>query len=210
MADPSQVLEALEASIPGLRQTASERGWRQLREREFQRALEAATGRRSAALVLQQWPRVGRVDLQLDRGTALELKWAIDDNTLCNCAWDVAKLGAAIAGRKLQRGYLVAGAPDTLWNTRQTGTELLDTAEYHDPLIVSRYERWWRFWCRDVKTQPLELPRVIATIDAGRVSAVLEDEPFTLRLTEVLVPDPGWEVFHCPHAARGEACGPRH
>lgn len=209
MGSSEDVVRAVKAAVPGLRQAAHGKSPCALRERDLQSALQNATGALPASLRLQRWPGVGPLDLRLPDGIGLELKWAVSGDTLCNCAWDIAKLATGIAAGEIESGFLVAGAPQLHWTSRAPGTELLESAVYPDPAIVNEYESWWRFWCRDVKTQPQALPRLIETIEVARVKVALGSEPFSICITEVRVPDRAWVDYVCPHRARGEPCRER-
>lgn len=192
--------EVIALAIPGLQARAAEKGREALRERDLQEALELATGTAHAT---------GALDLELAPRVGLELKWAQSGDTLCNCAWDIAKLGTAVAEGRLDAGYLVAGAPDAHWNAGAPGTELLESAAYPGLAIVERYEGWWRFWCRDVVTQPVRLPAGIGVTGGTRVRAVLGGTPFSIRVAEVRARPDEWVDFVCPHVARGEPCRER-
>jgi hypothetical protein len=151
-------LTLLEAS-PALQAAAAEKGWRALTERDFQRAVEGASGAHSAPIQLDRWPSVGSVDIMVPGRVALELKWCKSGDTLGNCAWDIAKLGCAIAEGRVARGLIAAGAPAAHWSSSAQGVELFTTRMYEDDDLTRRYESWWRFWCKDVKTRPVELPQ---------------------------------------------------
>jgi hypothetical protein len=200
------VLEQLARSVVLLDRVAIERGEDRLVERDLQRALETTSGARSAALRLSRWPQVGRVDLMLRTGTALELKWARSGDTLCNCAWDIAKLASALAEGRAREAFIAAGAPSGHWDAGARGTELFSSRTYDGDAIVRDYEGWWRLWCRDVKTRPVELPASIRVEAAGEVNASLAGTPWTIRLAWVEVPTGGWLTHVCPHRWRGERC----
>ena len=115
-------------------------------ERDLQRKLEDVSGAGSRPLRLAAWPNVGRVDLELADGVGVELKWCRSGDTLVNCAWDIAKLGTALAEGQLLVAILVAGAPTQHWNEGQPGVELFDNTVYEGDDLVRRYESSWRFW----------------------------------------------------------------
>jgi hypothetical protein len=111
-------------------------------ERDFQRALESATGARPACVSLAHWPEVGPVDLMLENAVALELKWCRSGDTLGNCAWDVAKLGCAIAEGRVGEGFLAAGAPARHWEGGASGVDLFTPRLYEGDELARRYEGW--------------------------------------------------------------------
>jgi hypothetical protein len=197
------------SAIPALQRAAEEKGWRRTVERDFQRAVETAGGVRSRAVNLERWPAVGSVDVLLSGGVGLELKWCKSGNALGNCAWDVAKLGCAIAEGQLAAGLIAAGAPAEHWRTAAPGVGLFDSRSYPDDAIVREYESWWRFWCKDVNTRPVRLPHTVSVIDEASVSAELDGVPFVLRLAQVTVNDASWRTHVCPHRWRNELCPPR-
>jgi hypothetical protein len=201
----------LDTAVPALRQRAAEVGWTRTVERDLQKALDDATGAGSVAIELTRWPKVGRVDLMLPGRIAVELKWCKGGDTLGNCAWDAAKLAAALAEGQITEGYLVAGAPLVHWATRNDGVELFGKhALFTGDAIVRHYEGWWRFWCKAVVTRPVELP---ASFALSAVSAVQFDlDPATsweLRLARVELLDATPRPHVCPHRWRGERCRPR-
>jgi hypothetical protein len=199
----------IEACLPDLQAAAAERGGDALVERDFQRAIEAASGARSARITLDRWPAVGSVDVMLADRRALELKWCRSGDTLANCAWDIAKLGCSIAERRVAEGFIAAGAPRPHWASGADGVELFGDATYTDDELIRRYESWWRFWCKDVLTRPVELPRSLAVVDEGSTSAELNGAPFEFRVARVEVVDSTWRTHVCPHRWQGELCRPR-
>lgn len=207
MAPPE--LSILDACSPELQVSAAAKGWDRTNERDFQRAVEAASGGHSASVLLTHWPTVGAVDIVLSGEVGLELKWCKSGDTLVNCAWDIAKLGCAIAEGQLTAGFIAAGAPAAHWDGHGSGTELFAPRVYEDDDLARHYERWWRFWCRDVATRPVDLPRSVAVADEGSISTELDGMPFVLRLARVEVVDPAWRVHVCPHRWRSERCSPR-
>ena len=96
--------------------------------------------------MLEHWPAVGPIDLLDDHGLAVELKWAKSGDTLCNCAWDVAKLATALVEEQVQDAWIAAAAPIAHWHAHRPGTELFEPATYEGDALIRRYESWWRFW----------------------------------------------------------------
>lgn len=203
------VLSTLEACSAELQQAATAKGWNGTVERDFQRAVESVSGARSAVVRLAHWPALGPVDVMLPGRVALELKWCKSGDTLINCAWDIAKLACAMAEGQADEGLVAAGAPALHWDTRASGVELFMACVYENDDLARGYEGWWRFWCKDVATRPVDLPRSIAVADEGSVTTELDGMPFILRLARVEVIDPAWHVHVCPHRWRGERCPPR-
>jgi len=206
---PVPVLPMLEASAAELERAAASKGWNRTVERDLQHAVESVSGARSAAIRLAHWPSVGPVDVMLPSRVALELKWCRSGDTLANCAWDIAKLGCAVAEGEVDEALVAAGAPAVHWESEALGVELFAPRVYRGDDLARRYESWWRFWCRDVAARPIDLPCSIALADAGSVSIDFDGMPFVLRLARVEVIDRAWCVHVCPHRWRGERCPPR-
>ena len=202
-------LQLLQRASASLQRVAADKGPARMTERDFQRAVEAASGARSGALELASWPNVGRVDLELPGRLGLELKWCRSGNTLANCVWDVAKLATALAEGRLDEGVIVAGAPVAHWRGAASGVELFDDAVHSSEGLVKRYESWWRFWCNDVLTRPVRLPATIGVSALGRLEVDLAGTAYELRAARVDSVDRVWRDHVCPHRWRGERCGPR-
>jgi hypothetical protein len=148
--------------------------------------MESVSGGHPGRVELVHWPAVGPVDLFLPGGTAIEL--------------NIAKLGCAIAEGAIGQGMIVAGAPPSHWANEAPGGELFAPAVHDGDALVRRYERWWRFWCKDVLTRPIDLPSRITVADAGSVWVALDGVPFTLRAAGVSVTDAAWHTHVCPTA----------
>lgn len=84
-------------------------GWRQTVERDFQRAMEQVRAVSSRMIVLEHWPGVGAIDLLDQDGLAVDLKWARSGDTLCNSAWDVAKLATALVEERVKDAWIAVG-----------------------------------------------------------------------------------------------------
>lgn len=209
LARVSELRGALEASVPDLQRAAREKGHGALVERDFQRALEEATGARSVSVELKRWPQVGPIDIVLTGGIALELKWCKSGDTLGNCAWDVAKLACALVEDKIAEGWIVAGAPAAHWDTNSSGVALFTSRAYVGDEIVRSYESWWRFWCKDVLTRPVDLPNSLTVAGDDAVDIELDGVPYVLRSARVEVIDPTWRPHVCPHRWQGVKCRSR-
>ena len=189
---------------------AAEIGWRRLVERDFQRAMEQVRAVASRAVMLEHWPRVGAIDLLDPHGRqAVELKWAKSGDTLCNSAWDVAKLATALVEERIADAWIAAGAPIAHWEAHAPGVELFAPAAYEGDALIGRYESWWRLWCKDVGTRPTHRPEGFSVSRTIAVPVTLDGEPFELRAARVTVTDARWRAHVCPHAWRGERCRPR-
>jgi hypothetical protein len=188
---------------------AAEIGWRRTVERDLHRATEKARAVSSRTVVLARWPGVGAIDLLDQQGLAVELKWAKSGDTLCNSAWDIAKLATALLEERIREAWIVAGAPITHWGGHAPGVELFQPAAYEGDALIGRYESWWRFWCKAVGTRPAHRPEGIGVSRANAVPVTLGGEPFQLRAAQVTVTDARWRPHVCPHAWRGEQCAPR-
>lgn len=203
------VAAAIDAAGPALQEVARVKGWKRTVERDLQRAVEAASGARSSPVRLEHWPGVGSVDVMFPGQTAIELKWCKSGDTLANCAWDIAKLASALAEDEIEAGLIVAGAPASHWASSASGVELFDAITYEGDELVRRYESWWRFWCKDVVTRPINLPQATSIAPADRIPIELDGEPFELRMARVHVIDGQWRPHVCPHRWQGELCPPR-
>jgi hypothetical protein len=98
MPEPLAILQACSAA---LRAAAAGRGPKGLVERDFQRAVEQASGARSAGTRLSRWPSVGAVDVMLPDRVALELKWCKRGDTL-------ARTGGSFAVRSRESVFRYA------------------------------------------------------------------------------------------------------
>jgi hypothetical protein len=199
----------LEDATNPLKGRAAEIGWRRTVERDLQRAMEQARAASAQTLALERWPGVGAVDLVDPQGLAVELKWAKSGATLCNSAWDVAKLGTALVEERIDDAWIAAGAPTAHWDAHAPGAELFEAAAYEGDALIRRYEAWWRFWCNDVATRPTQLPEGLRVSHTIVVPVTLDGEPFQLRAARVTVTDARWKRHVCPHVWRGETCPAR-
>jgi hypothetical protein len=141
---------------------AAQVGWRRTVERDFQRAIEQVRAVSSRMIVLEHWPGVGAIDLLDQDGLAVELKWARSGDTLCNSAWDVAKLATALVEERVEDAWIVAGAPITHWTARAPGVELFEPATYEGDALIRRYASWWRFCATTLAHGPRTYRRALA------------------------------------------------
>jgi hypothetical protein len=192
-----------------LKARAAQVGWRRTVERDLQRAMEQARPVSPRTVVLKCWPAVGPIDLLDSHGLAIELKWAKSGDTLCNSAWDIAKLATALVEEQIEDAWIAAGAPIAHWDLRRPGAELFEPATYEGDALIWRYESWWRFWCKGVGTRPTHLPQAICVSRITAVAVTLDSEPFELRAAHIAVTDARWRPHVCPHVWRGETCPPR-
>lgn len=205
----TSIATTLDACLPGLQVVAAKKGWATTTEPDFQRVLEQTSGNGSTGVRLAHWPSVGAVDVMLAGRVGVELKWCTSGDTLANCAWDVAKLGCAIVEEQVSAGFIAAGAPASHWAHGDGGTELFEDGVYENDDLVRRYERWWRHWCSDVMTRPIDVPRSIRVERDSAIPVELDGEPFVLRSSRVEVLDPEWRPHTCPHRWLGERCRAR-
>ena len=155
--------------------------------------------------LMPDWPRVGRLDLQLtplDPPTWVELKWAKSASTLHNCLWDAGKLASAIRADAAKYGYLLAGAPAAVWRNGRGPTPLLDVSNHLGPSLVANYQPWWDGWCKEnPKTYPWRIPTPVLTVPTGDVRLVgPSGSEWLVRLARV--ESPGSESFATPCRAR--------
>lgn len=151
-----------------------------------------------------RWPKVGQADVALERREErilLELKWG--EGNLRNCAWDLAKLGCALATGQASQAFLVAGAPAGNWNTA-LGSELFDEQSWPISHLRERYLKCWQFWEKDVPTtRPFELPSHIHTRAVARVRCEIAGEDWELRCCAVRLD--GWRWTPWPSTLPDEA-----
>lgn len=198
----------LQDARESLKVRAAEDG-RPLRERDFQRAMEMTRRASPRSVPLAHFPGVGPVDLMNDSLGAVELKWCNSGDTLCNSAWDVAKLATLLAEGRVDNAWIAAGAPVAHWRSGAPGVELFERTSFDGDAIVRRYESWWRSWCGAVLTRPTHLPEGIAVTETISVPVRLDSKPFELRAGRVEVTDSSWRPHVCPHVWRAEPCHPR-
>lgn len=147
---------------------------------------------RQASMKSDDWPGVGKVDLELlcpDR-CWVEFKWS----DLWNCPWDLAKLGLAVREGLCRRAYLVAAAPTGAWDDEVDGAEYFGFGQWdtHDDVIL-RYHRYWLKWKRDEKTRPLRLPDTILTDEVTQPKAFsVARTPWQVRMASVRSEGEGW------------------
>lgn len=141
------------------------------------------------------WPDVGNVDLEVPVHGAriwVEVKWA----DLPNCAWDIAKLGLAVAEGSCAAAFMIAAAPAIYWNWGTEGAEFFDPGEWNVARdVLAAYSHHWLKWKADVKTRPMSLPALIHT-------AVPWREPFSRK--KLPAPWKGWELRVVEVRAVGE------
>lgn len=169
-----------------------------IRERELEDVLCAELGQRAPGVVSRQvrldlggWRGVGSCDLAVlsderDALTLLELKWG--QGTLYNCAWDAAKLAAALSEGAGCRAYLVAGAPDADWKSEQPGAELFESSQWSTAAFFKRYAREFAFWRGEVKTRPEILPATFSTASLCSFDIEIDARHWQLRCASVAVP----------------------
>lgn len=153
-------------------------------------------GSSSRAPVLSGWPGVGGLDIEIqaDKGVAwAELKWAKSSNVLHNCLWDAAKVARAVRDGVATSGYLVAGAPVSVWAENVDYAGVFDFSGFSDDSIMTkspRFESCWRKWNREnVNTYPVDLPTPICTWPEGEVKCENEaGEPWAIRVARVTAP----------------------
>jgi hypothetical protein len=191
---------------------------RRLNENDVERALTPyldalvpARKQRHIKGLLNDWPGVGRLDIEIDSPTApawLELKWAKSASTLHNCLWDAAKLAVAQREGRASHGYLLAGAPDLAWNDARGPTHLFHISAHHGASLVDEHLTWWKGWFdENANSYPLRLPTPIVTVPVGRVfmrgsDNAVAGEAWTLRLARVHAP--GQDAF-LPQPRRGDS-----
>ncbi|MGI8557346.1 MAG: hypothetical protein ACR2ND_03385 [Solirubrobacteraceae bacterium] len=150
---------------------------------------------REGSAKLDGWPGVGRVDLVLGHEDArcwLELKWG----ALPNCAWDACKVAGALAEERAEVALLLAGADQATWEKAglASGCEFFEHQDFETLSLRSTYEKWWRKWAKDVKTQPV---RLVAGFYTAPVACVqMSDGERTWELRAVAVHSrPGWVAW---------------
>jgi hypothetical protein len=201
--------ELLEATLAEFARQAEQKGATALGEHDLQLALETVSGAGSVELQLKHWPEVGPLDLLIDGTTGVELQFCQSGDALAGIAWDIAKLATARAERRIEDGWIIAGAPTWHWQTRRPGVELIRERVYVGDELVEDYEDWWRLWCNEVTTRPRHLPQSFAVSTPDSVDARLGRVPFHFRFARVEVLRPTWRAHVCPHRWRDRMCLPR-
>ncbi len=202
--------ELLERALPALDRAAGSKRATELSEADVIAALAETAGTPNAPLTLKHWPAIGPLDLVLDDEIGIELQWCISGDGLAGCAWDIAKLAAAIAEHRLSSGWIVGAAPSWHWETRRRGVELFRPHIYVNDDLVEDYEDWWRLWCNEVMSRPTHLPRSFALVETGELAgARIGRVPFTFRFARVEVRASTWNPYVCPHHWRDRLCLPR-
>lgn len=157
--------DAADLSGPRLTQLAVDEGLETLKERHVQKALKAAleelarkarprpqVSPQLAHGLKSEWPRLGNFDISLAWGGVEafgELKCGEDDKTLSACGWDAAKEAFCLQHGVGAAMLLVAAAPQSLWEVRGLGIELLFDGEWDMADIRRRYAAGFRTWERD-------------------------------------------------------------
>lgn len=201
--------ELLEHALPALDRAATDRRATALTEADLQAALAELGGIAAVPLTLKHWPAVGPIDVVLENDVGIELQWCISGDALAGCAWDIAKLAAAIAEHRLSAGWIIAAAPTWHWQTRRPGVELFREHAYMGEELVEDYEDWWRLWCNEVMSRPTHLPRSFALVEPGEIVARIGRVPFTFRFVRVMVRVSTWDPHVCPHHWRDRLCLPQ-
>ena len=181
-----------------------------IRESAFERALvpylaELTPTQRQINIkgVLNGWPGVGALDIQLYEDTSapiwVELKWAKRAGTLFNCLWDAAKLAQALREGSASQGYLVAGAPVAEWGKVTPYRELFRVCCHSDERLVTNHIRDWSgWWQENQETFPLEIPTPIMTLPVGRATfESARGDPWEIRVARVEAPG---SDFYLPQA----------
>lgn len=157
---------------------------------------------RERSSALKFWPGVGPVDLVLETAASqplalLEVKWM----ALENCAWDMAKLALALHEGVAETAYLIAGAPQEMWDEGDRGAQLFDARSWRADTLLDRFEGEFGFWRNDVKTHPRMLPCWWTVTDESYVPAVIDAEPWELRCVRIEIEDPPLVGVHYPARA---------
>lgn len=93
--------------------------------------------------------RLGPVDIAVADGQGgwqalLELKWCLVDGLYMRWAiWDFYKLATGRVSPGADACYLVAGAPDRLWEQHNTVADLFRTNQWDMADVYHRYEDLW-------------------------------------------------------------------
>lgn len=157
-----------------------------LREKHLQEdlpgLLTALTGEHAAqrhlavagAPVLERWPAVGAVDIEIadqtdGPGDWLELKWVKKATEMANCAWDAAKLAEALRAGVARRVYLVAGAPVSAWKRDLPARRLFDSSVFAGRDLLDAFPTWWPHWLKEGGGRGIDsIPTPIMTTPVGR------------------------------------------
>lgn len=168
-----------------------------LTERLFQAAALRPHVERLGPCVSERAPQLadwspGKVDLVIGDDAEpvwVELKWCRSPDTFGNCVWDAGKLAAAVREGRTKYGYLLVGAPVSVWKQRGNDGRVMDVSCHPGDTLVTEHASWWRLWLRENKnTFPRRLPTPVITTPVGRVRYFGVSEPWELRLARVEAP----------------------
>ena len=109
------ILRIVGACTAELEATAVAKGWANLTELDFERAMWNATGARSTTLRLKSLRSVVSIDVLLPDGTAIALKWGDD---VLDLNPERTLLSFALAEGAVKRAFVVGAASLGSWNRR--------------------------------------------------------------------------------------------
>jgi hypothetical protein len=148
-------------------------------------------------LDLEDWPSRAGVDVALtpvsadgSRGAPalLALAWIGGTRTLDECAWDVARLAAAVARGRAAAAFLVACAPTPGWGARRPGVELFERGTLTvERLRAEPYRHHWLRAAQERRPQPARLPLAVVIQPFARLPMSLAGDPWELRCVRISV-----------------------
>lgn len=113
------------------------------------------------------FPRVGDVDaLVVADGNLpawVELKCGSDKYALWACAWDAVKCALGLRLQAASSAFLVAGAPEDLWDAPILGAELFAGGTWQAAELRTTFEEAFRDYEKKGDPQPIRVPDLIAT-----------------------------------------------
>ena len=148
----------------------------------------------SPAALRSDWPRLGPFDVSLrwnDVTVYGELKCGDTEDTLEACAWDALKCAFALRHGFGAAMFLIAGAPQELWQRRARGCELFGGGEWDAADLRARYVRGFTTWERD-GYKPQLVPDRIRTIAGARLELDVNSTPWALAIAQVEPVGDGW------------------
>ncbi len=149
----------------------------------------------------EHFPRVGDVDALLvpDTGAPVWVELKCDSDrrwALAACGWDAVKSAVGLGRGAASEGYLLAGAPATLWRARILGAELFAGGTWRAEDVRAAFEAPFRSYEELADPRPVLVPDRFETEAVGTPAAFTVDATaWELRLAQVTVADGGWYAW---------------
>lgn len=136
----------------------------------------------------QHWPRLGKFDDALAWGRSAtvlaELKAGSDECALSACGWDALKAAFCLRHGVGAGMFLIAAAPECLWQSSCLGLELFDGGTWNSADLRRRYARGFKKFERD-GYKPLRVPAAFRTFAGRRTNFAVAEKPWLLGIARV-------------------------